>query len=109
MKPIYALVLLAALLPITVSAEAGSANESSKKDSSGTPSENPAIRLQSTFIGDKEQPAVSYFVPWQGTSTPDKLQWSMENKHDATLETVDRKVLERTTTIYREMQLEGTQ
>lgn len=104
MKAIYAWVLLTAGFPIAVSAQTGS-----EEESAGTPSENPAIRLQSTFIGDKEQPAVSYFVPWQGTSTPDKLQWSMENKHDATLETVDREVLKRSTTIYREMQLEGAQ
>lgn len=99
MKPIFALVLLAGALPLTAVAQ----------ESSDTPPENPAIRLQSTFIGDKEQPAVSYFVPWQGTSTPDKLQWSMENKHDATLEAVDRNVLHRTVTIYQEMQLESEQ
>ncbi|WP_027330987.1 hypothetical protein [Marinimicrobium agarilyticum] len=99
MKPFFALVLLAGALPIATTAQ----------ENPDTPPENPAIRLQSTFIGDKEQPAVSYFVPWQGTSTPDKLQWSMENKHDATLEAVDRKVLHRTVTIYQEMQLEGEQ
>lgn len=102
MKSIFALVLLAAALPIHAVAE-----EASAEESADTPTENPGIRLQSTFIGDKEQPAVSYFVPWQGTSTPDKLQWSMENKHDATLEAVDRDVLNRTVTIYQEMQLEG--
>lgn len=99
MKPILTVVLLASALPIAVMAQ----------ESSDTPPENPAIRLQSTFIGDKEQPAVSYFVPWQGTSTPEKLQWSMENKHDATLEAVDRTVLHRTVTIYQEMQLESEQ
>ncbi|WP_347329685.1 hypothetical protein [Marinimicrobium locisalis] len=102
MKSIFALVLLAAALPSQAVAE-----EVPAEESADTPPENPAIRLQSTFIGDKEQPAVSYFVPWQGTSTPDKLQWSMENKHDATLEAVDRDVLNRTVTIYQEMQLEG--
>lgn len=96
-KPKFALVLLAGVLPMQGVAE----------EPSDTPEENPAIRLQSTFIGDKEQPAVSYFVPWQGTSTPDKLQWSMEKKHDATLEAVDREVLKRTVNIYQEMQLEG--
>lgn len=99
MKTIFALILMAGMLPVTVAAD----------ESPDSPPENPAIRLQSTFIGDKEQPAVSYFVPWQGTSTPDKLQWSMENKHDATLEAVDRDVLDRTVTIYQEMQLEGGQ
>lgn len=72
-----------------------------------TPPGQPAIRLESTFIGDKEQPAVSYFIPWQGTRTPDKLQWNIENKHDGTLETVDRDVMRRSVTIYDEMQLEN--
>jgi len=99
MKPIFTVLLLVAALPVTVWAE----------EASDTPSENPAIRLESTFIGDKEQPAVSYFVPWQGTRTPDRLQWSMEDKHDGTLEAVDRDVLNRSVTIYQEMQLEGAQ
>lgn len=103
MKPIFAVALLAGVLPIQGLAQ------NQDQDGAEAPPENPAIRLQSTFIGDKEQPAVSYFVPWQGTSTPDKLQWSMENKHDATLEAVDRNVLQRTVTIYQEMQLEGEQ
>lgn len=77
------------------------------EESNETPSENPAVRLESTFVGDKEQPAVSYFIPWQGTSTPDKLQWSLENKHDATLQPVDRDVLQRSINIYREMKLEN--
>lgn len=85
------------------------AEEAEPKESEETPTENPAVRLESTFVGDKEQPAVSYFIPWQGTSTPDKLQWSMEKKHDATLEAVDRQVLERTVNIYQEMQMESGQ
>lgn len=71
------------------------------------PAESPAVRLESTFVGDKEQPAVSYFIPWQGTSTPDKLQWSLEDKHDATLQPVDREVLQRSVNIYHEMNLEN--
>lgn len=71
------------------------------------PQGQSAIRLESTFIGDKEQPAVSYFIPWQGTRTPDKLQWNIEKKHDGTLDTVDRDVMQRSVTIYGEMQLEN--
>lgn len=64
------------------------------------------IQLESTFVGDKEQPAVSYFIPWQGTSAPDKLQWNMEQKHDATLQLIDRDVMVRSINIYEEMDME---
>lgn len=70
-------------------------------------SEEPAIRLQSVFTGDKEQPAVSYFIPWQGTTTPDKLQWNIENKHDNTLQPIDREVMQRSMHIYNDMKLEN--
>lgn len=72
-----------------------------------TPSEKPSIRLQSIFTGDKEQPAVSYFMPWQGTRTPDKLQWNIENKYDSTLQPIDRDVMQRSINIYQEMNLEN--
>lgn len=65
------------------------------------------ILLESTFIGDKEQPAISYFIPWKGNTTPDKLQWNMERKHDQTLQVVDRDVLLNSMNIYNEMNLEG--
>lgn len=71
------------------------------------PSETPSIRLQSIFTGDKEQPAVSYFMPWQGTRTPDKLQWNIENKYDSTLQPIDRDVMRRSIHIYQEMNLEN--
>ncbi len=64
------------------------------------------IQLESTFVGDKEQPAVSYFIPWQGTSTPDKLQWNMEQKHDTTLQLIDRDVMVRSINIYEDMNME---
>lgn len=70
------------------------------------PAGEPAIRLQSVFTGDKEQPAVSYFIPWQGTTTPDKLQWNIENKHDNTLQPIDREVMQRSMHIYNDMKLE---
>ncbi len=63
-------------------------------------------KLESTFVGDKEQPAVSYFIPWKGTSTPDKLQWNLDVKYDQTLDLVDRDVVRRSMNIYDEMQLE---
>ena len=71
--------------------------------------DDPTIRLESTFVGDKEQPAVSYFIPWQGTSTPDKLQWEIQQKHDTTLQLIDRDVMLRSINMYEEMNLEATQ
>lgn len=68
---------------------------------------DPTILLESTFVGDKEQPAVSYFIPWKGNGTPDKLQWNMENKHDQTLQIIDRDVLLNSMNIYNEMNLES--
>lgn len=70
--------------------------------------EEPNIKLESTFFGDKEQPAVSYFIPWQGSDTPDKLQWDMEQKHDTTLQLIDRDVMLRSINIYNDMDMEQT-
>lgn len=63
-------------------------------------------KLEAAIVGDKEQPAVSYFIPWKGTSTPDKLQWSLDVKYDQTLDLVDRDVMLRSMHIYDEMKLE---
>lgn len=65
------------------------------------------VELESYIVGDKEQPAVSYFVPWQGTSAPDKLHWNIEDKNDKTLDLVDRDVMLRSIDIYDQMNLEG--
>ncbi|TQV83018.1 hypothetical protein FLL46_23860 [Aliikangiella coralliicola] len=65
-----------------------------------------SIKLESSFIGDKEQPSVSYFIPWEGIGTPDKLQWQISDKIDRTLDLVDRKVMLRSTAIYQELKLE---
>ena len=64
------------------------------------------LRLQSTFIGDKEQPSVSYFIPWQGNDAPDDLKWNIERKNDDTLGRVDRDIMLRSINIYDEMELE---
>lgn len=77
-----------------------------EKPAPSSNNEEPSIRLESTFTGDKEQPAVSYFIPWQGTSTPDKLQWEIQQKHDATLQLIDRDVMLRSINIYNDMDLE---
>lgn len=77
--------------------------ESTKK----TQADDSEILLQSTFVGDKEQPAVSYFVPWKGSESPDKLRWNREPKNDQALDIVDREVMVNSMTIYAEMELEG--
>ncbi len=69
--------------------------------------EEPAIKLESVFVGDKEQPAISYFIPWQGVGTPDKLHWNVEEKHDKALDLVDRDIMLRSIHFYEEMQLES--
>lgn len=70
-------------------------------------SEEP-IKLESHFVGDKEQPAVSYFIPWQGPgSSADALHRKEEDKYEKSIDTVDRDVMLRSMRIYDEMNLEG--
>ena len=69
--------------------------------------EEEPIRLESNIIGDKEQPLVSYFIPWEEIGTPDKLQWKLDSKKDKTLSLVDRKVLLRSSSMYSAMKLES--
>ena len=69
--------------------------------------EPTSIKLESSFIGDKEQPSVSYFIPWDGIGTPDKLQWQIGDKIDRTLDLIDRNVMLRSTAIYQELKLEN--
>lgn len=68
--------------------------------------EEAPIEIQSNIIGDKEQPLVSYFIPWKEIGTPDKLQWNIDSKFDKTLALVDRKVLLRSSSMYEHMKLE---
>ena len=68
---------------------------------------NPTLKLESVFVGDKEQPAISYFIPWQGIGTPDNLHWNVEEKHDKALDLVDREIMLRSIHFYEEMQLEN--
>lgn len=76
------------------------------KQPSVNEAEEDLIRLESRFIGDKEQPSVTYFVPWQGTDSPDDLKWKIERKNDDTLSLVDRNIMLRSMNIYNEMGLE---
>ncbi len=70
-------------------------------------SDAPTLYLESTLVGDKEQPTVSYFIPWKGTGTPDKLHWNLEQKNDKTLELIDRDVMVRSISIYNELDMES--
>jgi hypothetical protein len=86
-------------------AEDKAAQENNSKNK--TKADDSEIVLQSTFVGDKEQPAVSYFVPWKGSESPDKLRWNREPKNDQALDIVDREVMVNSMTIYDEMDLES--
>ncbi len=72
------------------------------------PRSQDSLYLESTIVGDKEQPTVSYFIPWKGTGTPDKLHWNIEQKNDKTLELIDRDVMVRSMSIYNELDMENT-
>jgi len=65
------------------------------------------IKLESQFVGDKEQPAVSYFMSWQGPGSTEKLYRKEEDKYEKSIDTVDRDVMLRSMRIYDEMNLEG--
>lgn len=65
------------------------------------------IKLESQFVGDKEQPAVSYFMSWQGPGSTENLYRKEEDKYEKSIDTVDRDVMLRSMRIYDEMNLEG--
>lgn len=99
--------LVSCVYPLFVVAQSLSADQSSaKEDGEVAAAEEDLIRLESRFIGDKEQPSVSYFVPWKGTDSPDDLKWKIERKNDDTLSLVDREIMLRSMNIYNEMKLE---
>jgi hypothetical protein len=65
------------------------------------------IDLESTFIGDREQPSVSYFIPWKPPEGPDKLYRPIKSISGNILDPVDRDVLSRSISFYDELELEG--
>lgn len=77
------------------------------KKPKGKPASDPELFLESTIVGDKEQPTVSYFIPWKGTGTPDNLHWNIEQKNDKTLDLIDREVMIRSISIYNELNMEN--
>lgn len=64
------------------------------------------IDLESTFVGDKEQPSVSYFIPWKAPEGPDKLYRPIKSISSNVLDPVDRDVLARNIQFYNELSLE---
>ncbi len=65
------------------------------------------IDLESTFVGDKEQPSVSYFIPWKPPEGPEKLYRSISSVAGKVFEVVDRDVHSRTMRFYDELSLEA--
>jgi hypothetical protein len=64
------------------------------------------IDLESTFIGDKEQPSVSYITPWKPPEGPSKLYRPIQSISGNVLDPVDREVLARSIQYYDELSLE---
>jgi len=97
-------ILMILTMSIVVFSDATWSEKSVPKETSSEKRE--PIKLESNFIGDKEQPLVSYFIPWKEIGTPDKLQWELDSKYDKTLVLVDRKVMLRLSGMYQTMKLE---
>ena len=73
---------------------------------SSAASAEQAIELESTFVGDREQPSVSYFIPWKPPEGPDKLYRPIKSISGNILDPVDREVLSRSIQFYDELALE---
>lgn len=65
------------------------------------------IKLQSTFVGDKEQPSVTYIMPWKPPEGPEKLYRPIDSISNNILDPIDRDELLRGVHYYDEMSLEG--
>jgi hypothetical protein len=65
-----------------------------------------SIDLESTFIGDREQPSVSYITPWKPPEGPSKLYRPIQSISGNVLDPVDRDVLARSIQYYGELSLE---
>jgi len=66
------------------------------------------IDLESTFVGDKEQPSVSYITPWKPPEGPSRLYRPIKSISGNVLDPVDREVLARSIQFYDELSLEET-
>ena len=64
------------------------------------------IDLESTFVGDREQPSVSYIIPWKPPEGPDGLYRPIRSISANALDPLDREVLARNIRFYNELSLE---
>ena len=64
------------------------------------------IDLESTFVGDREQPSVSYIIPWKPPEGPDGLYRPIKSISGNALDPLDREVLARNVRFYNELSLE---
>jgi hypothetical protein len=87
MKTVSIAVVCSLLMPIAVAAQ-------------------EKIDLESTFVGDREQPSVSYITPWKPPEGPDKLYRPIRSIAVNVLDPVDRDVLARNIRYYSELSLE---
>lgn len=67
------------------------------------------VQLQSTFVGDKEQPSVSYIMPWKPPEGPEKLYRPIDAISGDVLDPLDRDQLLRGVHYYEQMALEQKQ
>ncbi|MGD2137115.1 MAG: hypothetical protein PVJ66_06030 [Gammaproteobacteria bacterium] len=65
-----------------------------------------SIDLESTFVGDREQPSVSYITPWKPPEGPSRLYRPIKSISGNALDPVDRDVLARNIRYYNELSLE---
>ena len=65
-----------------------------------------AIDLQSTFVGDKEQPGVSYIMPWKPPEGPEGLYRPIDSISNNVLDPLERDLLIHSVHYYEQMALE---
>lgn len=66
----------------------------------------PSLHLETNVIADREQPKVSYFIPWKSTRGLDGLHWKLDPRNDDTLRVIDRNVLRRASGLYNSLDME---
>lgn len=64
------------------------------------------IELQSTFIGDREQPGVSYIMPWKPPEGPEGLYRPIDSISNNVLDPLERDLLIHSVHYYEQMALE---
>jgi len=65
------------------------------------------ISLESNTIGNKEQPSISYSLPWKAPEGPEKLYRNINTFNKKILNTIDRDVMIRSIEFYDELNLEN--